>query len=466
MRWSTSSWRVPALLLLFPFAAQAQDSSTDFTPPPESTGTQATSQSILSTPARTPNTQYSNLLGNLLWFYDEQRSGVLPADHRVPWRNNSLVDDGEQLSNVDLSGGYYDAGNFIKATFPLSWTQQSIAWGASVYGLSYALTNQAQYLDGMLRWGYDWMLKASNTPDTLWVQVSSSAMDTYWGGDQNIPSPRPAYQVNRTSPGTDAFAAAAAAFAAGSFLYSGGVLPANASSPGISTNSTPLASIKNATYATALMQRAVSMWDLATTSTPMQVYQTVVPQVNDAYPSTDYFDDLTLAGLWLAIATGNKTYADTATTFYGQMLTSPNTPNVDGKLGGPLNWDQKSPATALLFVQAAKYNPELGINASRFQGDMDAYLDSLTSLKLNDVFLTPATRNSSGLLWFPGNSDSASLNPAMNAAFLMHTFSGFADDAAMGAKYRRFGDSQFDYLLGANPMNAVYVSDCGVKRTK
>jgi len=56
-----------------------------------------------------PNTQWSSLLGNLLYFYEAQRSGKLPTTNRVKWRNDSALTDGRDLK-LDLTGGYYDAG--------------------------------------------------------------------------------------------------------------------------------------------------------------------------------------------------------------------------------------------------------------------------------------------------------------------------------------------------------------------
>lgn len=55
------------------------------------------------------NPHWTSLLGNLLYFYDAQRSGQLPSDERVTWRNSSALDDGQDVG-LDLSGGYYDAG--------------------------------------------------------------------------------------------------------------------------------------------------------------------------------------------------------------------------------------------------------------------------------------------------------------------------------------------------------------------
>jgi hypothetical protein len=40
--------------------------------------------------------------------------------------------------------------------------------------LGYDLANQTAYLDSMLRWGLDWMIKAHPSNDTLFVQVGDS----------------------------------------------------------------------------------------------------------------------------------------------------------------------------------------------------------------------------------------------------------------------------------------------------
>ena len=57
-----------------------------------------------------PNPHWSTLLGNGLFFYEAQRSGKLPSTNRVSWRNDSCINDGKDV-NVDLTGGYYDAGS-------------------------------------------------------------------------------------------------------------------------------------------------------------------------------------------------------------------------------------------------------------------------------------------------------------------------------------------------------------------
>lgn len=48
-------------------------------------------------------------------FYDAQRSGKLPPDHRVAWRGDSALQDASP-SGADLSGGWYDAGGAVTLT--------------------------------------------------------------------------------------------------------------------------------------------------------------------------------------------------------------------------------------------------------------------------------------------------------------------------------------------------------------
>jgi endoglucanase len=70
-------------------------------PPPASSGSIPTTSPNTSM----PNTQWGTLLGDVLWFYEAQRSGSLPpgSANRVAWRNSSALDDVPP-------GGYYDAG--------------------------------------------------------------------------------------------------------------------------------------------------------------------------------------------------------------------------------------------------------------------------------------------------------------------------------------------------------------------
>ena len=42
-----------------------------------------------------------------------KRAGKLPADNRIPWRGDSAMNDGCD-NNVEITGGWYDAGDHVK----------------------------------------------------------------------------------------------------------------------------------------------------------------------------------------------------------------------------------------------------------------------------------------------------------------------------------------------------------------
>ncbi len=68
--------------------------------------------------------------------------------------------------------------DYIKATYPLTYTLFSICWGANMFGAGYDNAEQTAYLDQMLRWGLDWLIKAHPQPDELYVQIGNSTCNT------------------------------------------------------------------------------------------------------------------------------------------------------------------------------------------------------------------------------------------------------------------------------------------------
>ncbi|KAI8967591.1 Six-hairpin glycosidase-like protein, partial [Mycotypha africana] len=72
-----------------------------------------------------PNAEYVRLLDHSILFYEAQRSGKLPLDNRVPWRHDSALKDG-QSCNIDLTGGYYDAGDYLKVNHTITSNTESL----------------------------------------------------------------------------------------------------------------------------------------------------------------------------------------------------------------------------------------------------------------------------------------------------------------------------------------------------
>ncbi|KAG2146672.1 glycoside hydrolase family 9 protein [Suillus clintonianus] len=423
-------WAPLVLLVLASWQAFAQVPLPEppFLPQNASAGASASSGGI-------PNSQWSSMLGNLLYFYEAQRSGKLPSTNRVKWRNDSALTDGQDVK-LDLTGGYYDAGDFIKCTFPLSFTVMSICWGATDFGKGYDLANQTPYLDDMLRWSLDWLMKAHAANNTLFVQVAHDELDnTYWGGDRGIPLPRPSYQINDTSPGTDAAAGAAAAFAACSNLYANRVFSNSYSGP---------ATLQNATYAATLLKHAEQLFTFATSASGGQtVYQHSVPEAGVAYASSGYGDELAIAALFLSWATNSSSLYQQAQGYWQQYDL--------GSYNGVFNWDFKTPGLPVLFAQIAQANPSFGGNASTWQAVAEKYFDGIV------YGGGPGYQTHGGLLYYDGDSDDASLNPSLNAAMLLTRYVPLASTQSRRNDYLNYAKAQVNYALGNNPMQAPYI---------
>lgn len=184
------------------------------------------------------------------------------------------------------------------------------------------------------------------------------------------------FQINDTHPGTDIAAQTAAAFAACSNLYSHRALDG-------STFSTP-ASLRDDSYSDTLLTHAQQLYKFAVNATGgRKVYQKSVPEAAEAYPSTDYGDELAIAALFLSWATGDATMYQEAEAHWDRY-----------KLAGArgvFNWDSKAPGLPVLFSQISKSFPSITGNLSTWQGVAEEYFDSIVDRKNSPAFMTKGT---------------------------------------------------------------------------
>jgi len=150
-----------------------------------------------------------------------------------------------------------------------------------------------------------------------------------------------------------------------------------------------------------------------------------------------------MAALFLAWATNSSDYYSQAETYYAQY-------SLSGQ-NEVFNWDSKTPGLAVLFAQLANSGASYAGNLSGWQAESERYFDRI----LNGG--GPSFKTKGGLLWYPGDSDSDSLNPALNAAMLLTRYAQIATTQHKAKSYLDFARSQLDYALGDNPMSAPYV---------
>ncbi|KAF9923308.1 hypothetical protein FBU30_006629 [Linnemannia zychae] len=388
-----------------------------------------------------PDQEYVRLLDATLLFYEAQRSGRLPSDQRVKWRNDSALLDGRD-AGIDLTGGYYDAGDYLKFTFPLTFTLAEICYGAIDFFEGYTLAGKTRHLDQMVRWGLDWLIKAHPNNNTLYVQVGVSEVDNnYWGPDTTIPLPRPSFFVSNLKPGTDVMADAAAAFASCSVLYR--------------------EKFKDVEYAMTLQRHAESLFNLAETALPQQTYQTVIPAATCCYTSTGYQDELAWGAAWLYRLTKDPAYAAKASHYVSEYSKQER-----GSVILPITWDDK---TGLVYILMA------GMTLGTAEG---AQWQTLAEKFGNFVIHAPkpCAFTSGGMYYCYGYSGDDTSVVAANAAFAMNLLANNMDiwlknnrystnmTNALENEYRgkieaykSFALRQVRYLLGDNPEKTPYV---------
>lgn len=121
---------------------------------------------------------------------------------------------------VDLVGGYYDAGDNVKYGLPMAFTVTTLAWSAIFYHSQLHALGELQHVQDAISWGTDYLLKASSRHNRLYVQVGDPIQDHQcWIRPENMRTPRTVLKIDEHTPGTEIAAETAAALAAASIVF-------------------------------------------------------------------------------------------------------------------------------------------------------------------------------------------------------------------------------------------------------
>ena len=354
------------------------------------------------------------MLQKSLYFYDAQKSGKLPDSFRVPWRGDSALKDGSDVG-IDLTGGFYDAGDHVKFGLPMASSLSLLAWGGIEYGTAYEKSGQRAAMLDVIRWGTDWLIKAHSSDNVFYAQVGNGAADhSYWGPSETMTMARPAYAVTTAKPGSDVAAEAAAAMASASMLFRS----------------------SDAAYANLLVAHARKLFDFA--DRYRGKYSDSIPDAANFYNSfSGYTDELVWASAWLYRATGEVAYLTKAESLYAENL-------VNRAMKWTHSWDDKSYGVTILLAQLTgkavyKTAAEKWLNYWTV-GDSGSRISYTTG----------------GLAWL---DQWGSLRYASTTAFLAFVYADKVGD--IGTRYRDFAKRQIDYGLGQNPASRSYVVGYG-----
>lgn len=120
---------------------------------------------------------------------------------------------------MDLTGGYYDAGDNVKFGFPMAFTTTMLSW--SVIEYADVMKTEVNNARTAIRWATDYLLKAATqTPGKLYVGVGDPNADhRCWERPEDMETPRTVYSVSASNPGSDVAGETAAALAAASIVF-------------------------------------------------------------------------------------------------------------------------------------------------------------------------------------------------------------------------------------------------------
>ncbi|XP_066912939.1 uncharacterized protein [Clytia hemisphaerica] len=375
----TTTTTTPTTTTTTPNATTTTPTATTTTPTTKTTTTQCK-----------PKYNYPEVLEKSLLFYEAQRSGKLPANQRVEWRHDSTMTDGSDVS-LDLTGGYFDGGDYVKFGFPMAATITNLAWGMLEFKKGYTSSGQYEYGLKAIKWGTDYFIKCHPSAHRLFGQVGDGDVDhSAWGRPEDMKLLRPAYDIDENRPGSDLAGETAAALAASSLVFKE----------------------VDADYSDVLLQHAKELYSFAMDFRGL--YHESIPDATEFYKSHNgYKDELAWASLWLFRATGDATYKNNFLKEFDNDAYS--------QSPGEFSWDNKWHGVQVLAQQ---------LNVS----DKD-YLGNLKSA------LEQPKKTAKGLFyvkrWGP-------LRHAANLAFLARVASTIVDDKF----YNEFARSQINYILG------------------
>lgn len=265
------------------------------------------------------NYNYGESLAKSLLFYQLQESGKLSQEtlSRTNWRGDCCLKDGQD-NNIDLTGGWNDAGDNAKFNLPMSFSATMLAWSYLNNPTAYTGSGQEKWLLHDIKWANDYFVKCNPDANTYYFQVSNEQDHSWWVATEIIEDvmKRPSYKVDGTSSN-------------GGSCVCGGTAASLAAASIILKDKDPE---RSKTY----LEHAKTLLALGEKAMSDNGYN---PPVGSLYHSwSGFYDELSLASCWLYQATGDKTYLDKAkdyATHFGKEFQG----GTETSYSWPICWD-------------------------------------------------------------------------------------------------------------------------------
>ncbi|XXG39456.1 hypothetical protein AAC387_Pa01g0412 [Persea americana] len=376
--------------------------------------------------ATSSHPDYHDALVKSIIFFEGQRSGKIPSNQTITWRSDAGLTDGK-TDNVDLTGGYYDAGDNVKFGLPMAFTTTMLSWSVLEFGKR--MPKEVDRAREAVRWGADYLLKAScQLPNALYVQVGDANADhKCWQRAEDI-NTQPIFKVTPKNPGSEVAGETAAALAAASVVF-------RTIDPQYSKT---LVATAEKAFKFADKYRGNYSDSLASVVCPFYC----------SY--SGYKDELLWAAGWLYKATRNSSYLD-----YIQSLNIEDDSDV-------FSWDNKLAGARVLL---SRYPHDKDPNA--LQKTREKAERFMCSVLPNSPSAT--VRYTPGGLMYKLNG--SNLQYVTSSTFLLTTYAKYlqssdgtfkcGDLVVTRTLLREQAKKQVDYILGDNPSGMSYMVGFG-----
>jgi Glycosyl hydrolase family 9/Carbohydrate binding module (family 6) len=420
---------------------------------------------------------YARALQLGLYFFEAQQSGAL-TNNRVTWRGAAHLDDGRE-SGLDLSGGWYDAGDHWKSSVTMGYAATLLAWSGVQFKNAYVSTNQMDTLMSNLRHVTSYLEKTIVDPNpsnlevfdgyTMYTDIApiggpSPNVHEIWSAPEVTDgfTNREAMRVDTTVRGPDVAASLAATFASNAVL---------------------LHERGDALSAQRLLQKARKLYRYAESfpfdANSLRDGKALLLRPNgslyshpNSYHDPRYADEQLLAAGWLYRA--EKTFGDSsraaayfdwAKRFSADPRIHPDwasQPSVyDARLQAFGEWKNQNvpeytPLALLLWrtLEREAFNDSLLVNLQK------KYLDLWSGALSYSYSVTP------GGLTYRSNTPDLLLKINLNSAYVAMFYAATLATPEEKTRYYGWAKRQMDYALGNNPLGLSYVVGYGSRWPK
>lgn len=143
---------------------------------------------------------YGDALAKSLLFYQLQESGKLSEEtlSRTNWRADSGLKDGSD-NGLDLTGGWYDAGDNVKFNLPMAYSSMVLGWSYLNNPQAYTKSGQEKWMLHDIKWANDYFVKCNPDSNTYYYQVGDGGKDHgFWGAPELVETKmdRPSFKVD------------------------------------------------------------------------------------------------------------------------------------------------------------------------------------------------------------------------------------------------------------------------------